>query len=177
MARSTDRHRVTDRKVVDESPSANFRPIHRPKLANNAAIELSWIDDRGVTIFAHGEILRLAPLGAEVSVATETLQNLDCTDVIVIRLPDERDASHLNCIVVAIDQIDSSSTRLVCRIVRRAEPSLNLVERRRGVRWNCAEDFQPSGVAPNPMRSSDFIFFRAANWQRRGTIGAMSYAV
>lgn len=105
------------------------------------------------------EVVRLSPLGIELLMDAHSLKQTQIGDSIEIELSIGGSVIPYQAIQVAT--IDNQLNGKIVGFRWCAQP-LNPDhdrDRRSSVRWMCGEHYLPTGIAPNPARFNDFVYF------------------
>lgn len=113
------------------------------------------------------QVVRFTALGVEL--VFEGVRGVvsigDCVSVEV--RDEERPVRFLGSVVSnrvhGVDQI-----LVAVRIHEKTSPPATYSERRREVRWHCSSQYFPTGVASNPSKYNDFVYFRVLDVSRSG---------
>jgi predicted GNAT family N-acyltransferase len=117
-------------------------------------------------------IYRLSPLGAEIDVGSilgkEEFAALGRGAEVDVKIHIAKQVCEFFGLLVS--EVHGESNKQLfgvrwCESVRRQTVAL---ERRSTPRWLCGEEFLPTGIAPNPARFNDFIYFKALDLSKDG---------
>ena len=116
-------------------------------------------------------VVRISPLGIELELPSDpqssASQIINGTPIdLTVRISNQ--TSEFFGLVV-VSRHPERNRQLIgirwCQETERKDPK---VERRRATRWLCGEDFLPTGIAPNPTRFNDFVYFRVKDISKEG---------
>lgn len=104
------------------------------------------------------KVWRISPLGVEIVIDEEfPLQVGDQVDL-KIELPDEK--CDFSGVFVGAKEINYGRNIIGIRWFQEVFERHKDVDNRIKARWLCPQEFMPNGVAANPVRFNDFIYFR-----------------
>ncbi len=104
-------------------------------------------------------VYRLSPLGVELILNKDNATTLTEGDEINLKLQIGASMCEFTGIKVASVQIGEHHTLFGFRWCARDNSYDPSTERRGSSRWMCGEHYLPAGVAPNPARFNDYIYF------------------
>jgi predicted GNAT family N-acyltransferase len=143
-----------------------------PRKVTRDQAQIVWEDGWGKSHKCMAHVLSTSAFGIELLLQKPPVPNISPGDVVIVGVLSSIGGSDWRCVVVACHSSDNSAS-LICRILDISDTGVDLLERRRGPRWRCDDEFQPTGVAANPFRSNDFIQFRVVDASAEG-IGALT---
>lgn len=137
-------------------------------LAPNQRARVRIYSRDGQTVSTTAILVSTGVLGAEILVERELAKNIVPPNHIELTLPRPHPEGTVSCVVVSITPTPAGDALLSCRIVEGVRSEVRASEQRRAARWRCLDDFQPTGVAVNPFRSNDFVYFRVKDISPNG---------
>lgn len=126
------------------------------------------INETGDELPLTGVVMSTTVLGADIQIDSALVGELKLPQRIELVLPRPDAESPLAAVIVAATPLSNARTTLSCRFIEDSTTEPRDTDQRRGARWRCLQDFQPTGVAANPFRSNDFIFFRVVDISPNG---------
>ena len=112
-------------------------------------------------------VTKISPLGAELVISDSELELQRGSDV-VAEIDIDGITSKFEGLVVSLEKLPEQKIGLAIRLTSKEQPTSGGDDRREGARWSCAEMFYPTGVASNPAKFNDFIYFRVQNISKGG---------
>jgi len=153
---------MSDEKITNEA----LFPIHGPYIPedirdNESVTAMVTLMDSGRMVTREFRVWRMSPLGIEFLLKADTTLAKGSQIGVVINLGNQQ--SSLKGLVV--DDVGYEGKRRIAyvRLVTKFEDSQVATERREASRWICSSEFYPTGIAPNPVRFNDFIYFKVAD--------------
>ena len=114
-------------------------------------------------------LLRASPLGLEVILNSHPADlQIALGTKLEIEVYEESQFSLFVGSVVSIGTTPSNQRVIAIRTHERAIPNSGTTDRRRQVRWQTSSQYFPTGVASNPAKYNDFIYFRVQDISRGG---------
>ncbi len=107
-------------------------------------------------------VWRISPLGIEVVLPAE-FEHAQPGHVFDIELSVGRVASKLCGVIATTKHVEMDRHILGLRLCVKEEADWGGDERRKNQRWMTSREFMPTGVAPNPGKFNDFIYFKVTN--------------
>ena len=118
--------------------------------------------------FQETRVWRISPLGVEF-LKSPALGEVKVGDSLGIELSIGKEkTTHSGVIVSAVYEDDRRSIVGVRFYQNEEENWIDGSERRSSKRWSCSSEFLPNGVAPNPGKFNDFIFFKLIDVSSNG---------
>jgi hypothetical protein len=115
------------------------------------------------------EVVRTTAIGVELTVSSDPMaRSFVRGSRVVVELQGREVPSTFIGSVVSRSESRSGQVLLAVRIHTRSALSAASDERRKEVRWNCSSDYYPTGVASNPSKYNDFIYFRVLDVSKSG---------
>jgi predicted GNAT family N-acyltransferase len=125
------------------------------------------LDEKGATASTILRVWRISPIGVEfVYDDPATRPALGASQHLEINVGNHK--SELYGVVVAHGKTETGADLVGMRLFNKYVPDWGGQERRVIKRWTCPSEFMPKGVAPNPVRFNDFIYFRVADVSAEG---------
>lgn len=115
----------------------------------------------------HAVVTKISPLGAELVISDSELE-LQRGSSVVAEIDMNGVTSKFEGLIVDIEKLPEQKTGLAIRLTGKDQPESRDGDRRDGTRWRCAEVFYPTGVASNPAKFNDFIYFRVQDISTSG---------
>ena len=112
------------------------------------------------------QIVNSNALGIELVVAPDVAPSLGAW--VKVEGRDEEQPIQFVGSVVAVRSLATDRVQLAVRIHERSMRSAITSERRKEVRWHCSSQYYPTGVASNPSKYNDFVYFRVQDVSRSG---------
>ncbi len=112
-------------------------------------------------------VWRMSPIGIEI-VATDRLKNFKIGEVIELEVQVGHQVSVVTGQRVTQEYEENGLPLIGIRFCSRDNEEWQGTERRANKRWNCSAEFMPNGVAPNPGRFNDYVYFRVADLSSNG---------
>jgi N-acyl-L-homoserine lactone synthetase len=143
------------RKIIDIDDD-----IHRPFLPatirpDEVVTAQIRIDGQTVTY----SVFRLSPFGVEIVVLPD-MPELSVGVRIGLSIRIGKDVSDYEALVVQSCFEFKGLKVIGLRLVGQSSEKWDGTDRRSTKRWLCSEQFLPTGVAPNPVKFNDFLYFR-----------------
>lgn len=112
-------------------------------------------------------VTRLSPLGLEALISTEE-ETFRLGELVTLDISNEGNISTFCGPIVFLETVGLDQTHIAIRLAERRQPTPRTVERRQVRRWNCPDRFYPTGVASNPGKYNDFVYFRVHDISESG---------
>ena len=156
-------------------PEEEMRIIHSP--FNPADVHSTDPLSAEVLVQASGfksrfPVYRISPLGVELD--CRSISGEDCSEMIKagsqidLRMQIGKHQSEFNGLVVATKHHEAERDLFGVRWCQVVEPRNVDVERRKLTRWLCGDEFLPTGIAPNPTRFNDYVYFKVHDISKEG---------
>ena len=113
-------------------------------------------------------VYRLSPLGAELDVSSLPIDQIKVGCEIDLRLDIGKQKCDFFGIAVASVHDENGRRLIGVRWCQRQQVDSQDEDRRKFTRWLCSDRFLPSGMAPNPARFNDFVYFTVTDISNRG---------
>lgn len=112
----------------------------------------------GLNIDQPMRVWRMSPLGVEL--INESATEIPKGHPLDVEIKVGNQKSNLSGLVVD-DLVSEENKRLLhIRLTPRMRERIESVDRRGSTRWICSDDFFPTGVASNPAKFNDFLYFK-----------------
>lgn len=161
---------VAFRRFEDDQATSS-KDIHTPSDGNEIyagqGIEAEIRTPQGrVGVF---QVYRISPLGAEIDI-TESAGKIDLIvgSDIDLNITIGKQICEFHGLVVANRYRSNGREILGVRWVEEFSTTEFQNDRRKNTRWLCGEDFMPNGIAPNPAKFNDFIYFKVVDVSSEG---------
>ena len=132
---------------------------------DNASARISLFHPPGNPVDAM--VTRVSPLGAELVISEGEL-DLDQGSSLVVEIDLNGSTSKFTGLVVDLASLPAQKIGVSIRLTEKDQLDSPDADRRDGTRWTCAEMFYPTGVASNPAKFNDFIYFRVHDVSNNG---------
>ena len=117
---------------------------------------------------AEMQVWKMSPLGIELKVNSEK-EMLPKGLPVDLKLTIGTQLISINGLVVDYVCPKVNENRIGIRMVQTpVDTEFQGIERRKSRRWLCAPQFLPTGVAPNPAKFNDFVYFRISDVSNTG---------
>lgn len=113
-------------------------------------------------------VYRLSPLGAEIDISGLELCGIGVGSEIDLSIELAKQKCEFSGISVAEVRSENGKRIAAVRWCQETKTSPDQGERRKGARWLCGEQFLPNGIAPNPARFNDFVYFTVVDISKDG---------
>lgn len=113
-------------------------------------------------------VFRLSPLGAEIDITSLNNINYRIGQEVDLQINVAKQRCNFHGITVASLTNDNGHRLIGFRWCQRDQASDVSVEKRKHDRWLCGEHFLPTGIALNPAKFNDYIFFSVVDISRQG---------
>jgi predicted GNAT family N-acyltransferase len=110
------------------------------------------------------QLIEINAIGAEVSVGALDWKPAGVGTTVKLQLEDGAGISSHSCVITS-ERLEGVDGKLIIgmRYVSNGEDRISEIDRRRYSRWKCPDQFHPTGIAANPTRSNDFLYFRVSD--------------
>lgn len=117
------------------------------------------------SVTGSASLLEFGPIGATVSASLDEWSAAGTGSHLTLTTTNETGSDEYRCVVTYEGPDPNTSGRLLLglRFVFHELGSDSDIERRRYARWKCPEQFHPTGISANPIRSNDFVYFRVGD--------------
>ena len=152
-----------------EESSSLHQPFYPEEIRSNERISAEIIvQDKGTSSSYQMRVWRLSPLGLELCENSGVHLALEKGQSITVRLVIADQVSTFPGLIVDFVSRENDKKIWGIRLVPAEASQKSIGDRRRDQRWLCNEQFYPTGVAANPARYNDFIYFRAKDISSSG---------
>ena len=115
------------------------------------------------------KVISISPVGAEFDVSSLSNPTLySAGDSINVKISTGGSVSSFFGLLISDDKNRSGKRIIGVRWCEKVETSQVNQERRTSNRWLCSDSFLPNGIAPNPARFNDFIYFKVLDISKDG---------
>lgn len=164
---------IVGMKEFEQPPAEGIVSVHHPvspaEVYAGQPITATLVNPK--TNVPHGKALsvfRLSPLGAEIDVTGLSNFNCEIGQELDLQLFVAKQQCDFRGIAVASMQVDNGRRLVGFRWCQTTQSSDSQSEKRKAARWLCGEHFLPTGVAPNPAKFNDFVYFSVVDISRSG---------
>lgn len=126
------------------------------------------------TQYENLSVYRISPFGVELTYPIQEalkFNYLHAGNIIDLVIKMGTEHCQFNGIVVSLSKTKEGNPLIGLRWYKQEEGHTQeplRSERRKDKRWNCPEEFLPTGTAPNPSQFNDFIYFQMRNLSKNG---------
>jgi predicted GNAT family N-acyltransferase len=119
-------------------------------------------------------VRRLSPFGAEIDITSlvsnpDTKNKFSGNSELDVKIVIAQQICEFYGLVVQSSYVENGITLLGLRWCETIKNQTSVqIERRKNKRWLCGDEFLPTGMAPNPARFNDFIYFKVSDISKEG---------
>lgn len=150
-------------KSLPNENEFNMSHVHGPyipeNIRENELIKAEVIVE-GASLVRSYRVWRISPLGLELYIGDNNNLEIQKGSSVSVKLFLGKQETFFKGLVV--DSIIDESNKQIAhiRLVNMKSSEKFEGERRKSSRWLCGSEFFPTGIAPNPVRFNDFIYFK-----------------